>query len=344
MAKVLLITDQHFGIRNDSLVFASYYKKFYGEVVIPFIKSFNIKNVICLGDTFDRRKSINFNSLDLAKEMWFDPLQELGVKLTMLVGNHDIYYKNTVRVNAPKLLLQGYDNISIVDEPGDVNVAGLDIFMTPWICDENRASVLSKSETTAAKICMGHFEFNGFEAHPGHIMNHGIDHKDFVKFDRVFSGHYHSRSARDNVQYLGNPYQLFWNDYDSRRGFTIFDTETFETQFYRNPFKMFNKVYYTDDIDTSEFGQYEGKYVKLIVDKREDQTKFDKTVKALYDVGVADLKIIEDLSIDLENDSLELETEDTLTLLEQYVDETDYSDKLNIKKILKSLYTEACSI
>ena len=343
MAKILLITDQHFGVRNDSLVFSTFYRKFYSEVVLPFIKASKIKHVIALGDTFDRRKSINFNSLDLAKEMWFDPLHELGVELTMLVGNHDIYYKNTIRVNAPQLLLGEYDNIRIINEPQEVNVAGLDIFMTPWICDENRAEVLSKAETTACKICMGHFEFNGFEAHPGHVMDHGADHKDFEKFDRVFSGHYHSRSAKDNVQYLGNPYQLYWNDYDSRRGFTVLDTEDLSTQFYRNPYKMFNKIYYRDDIDISNFSEYEGKYVKLIVEDREDHVKFDKTVKALYDVGVADLKIVEDLAVELE-DSVELETEDTLTLLEQYVDETDFSDKLNIKKILKSLYTEACSL
>jgi DNA repair exonuclease SbcCD nuclease subunit len=343
MAEVLLITDQHFGVRNDSLVFATFYKKFYSEVVIPFIKASNIKHVIALGDTFDRRKSINFNSLDLAKEMWFDPLHELGVELTMLVGNHDIYYKNTIRVNAPQLLLGEYDNIRIIDEPQEVNVAGLDIYMTPWICDANREKSVSMAEETECTVCMGHFEFNGFEAHPGHVMDHGSDHKDFAKFAKVFSGHYHSRSAKDNVQYLGNPYQLYWNDYDSRRGFTVLNTENLTTMFYRNPFKMFNKIYYKDDLEIKDFSKYEGKYVKLIVEDREDHVKFDKTVKALYDVGVADLKIVEDLSVELE-DSVELETEDTLTLLEQYVDETDFSDKLNIKKILKSLYTEACSL
>jgi DNA repair exonuclease SbcCD nuclease subunit len=343
MAKILLITDQHFGVRNDSLVFSTFYREFYTNVVIPFIKKSKIKHVIALGDTFDRRKSINFNSLDLAKDMWFTPLHELGVKLTMLVGNHDIYYKNTIRINAPQLLLGEYDNINIINEPQDVNVAGLDIFMTPWICDENRAEVLSKAGSTECKICMGHFEFNGFEAHPGHVMDHGADHKDFAKFDKVFSGHYHSRSAKDNVQYLGNPYQLYWNDYDSRRGFTVLDTKDSTTKFYRNPYKMFNKIFYTDDIVIENISDYEGKYVKLIVEDREDHVKFDKIVKSLYDVGVADLKIVEDLSVELEG-NLELETEDTLTLLEQYVDETDFSDKLNIKKILKSLYTEACSL
>ena len=70
-----------------------------------------IDTIINLGDTFDKRRSINFMSLDAAKEMWFDPLKERNVKMHMLVGNHDIYYKNTLRVNAPTELLGEYENI-----------------------------------------------------------------------------------------------------------------------------------------------------------------------------------------------------------------------------------------
>ena len=69
--KILLITDQHFGVRNDNQYFIDHYKKFYGEVVLPFIDSHDISTVLALGDTFDRRRSINFMSLDAAKDMWF---------------------------------------------------------------------------------------------------------------------------------------------------------------------------------------------------------------------------------------------------------------------------------
>ena len=105
--KILLITDQHFGVRNDNQHFINHYKKFYNNIVIPFIKASGIKQIICLGDTFDRRRAINFMSLNEAKEMWFDPLRDMGIPMTMLVGNHDIYYKNTLRVNAPNELLRG---------------------------------------------------------------------------------------------------------------------------------------------------------------------------------------------------------------------------------------------
>ena len=83
--KILLITDQHFGVRNDNVHFINHYRKFYGEIVIPFIKASKIDTVINLGDTFDKRRSINYLSLNEAKQMWFDPLAEFGVQMLSLI-------------------------------------------------------------------------------------------------------------------------------------------------------------------------------------------------------------------------------------------------------------------
>ncbi|NBV29914.1 hypothetical protein EBS02_13040, partial [bacterium] len=237
--KVLVITDQHFGVRNDSLVYVDYYRKFYSNVVIPFIKKHKIKHVLCLGDTFDRRKSVNFNSLEAAKEMWFDTLETMGVQMTMLVGNHDIYYKNTLRVNAPSLLLAEYGNISIMDGPGEFLLGSLPVLGIPWICDDNRSRTYELLEESNAPLCVGHLEFNGFESIPGIVMEHGIDQQPFKKFDKVLSGHFHTKSNKGNIFYLGNPYELYWNDYQSPRGFHILDTDTLDLKFYRNPYTMF---------------------------------------------------------------------------------------------------------
>ena len=57
MSKVLLITDQHFGVRNDNLHYVERYHKFYTEVVLPKIDEEGITEILNLGDTFDRRKS-----------------------------------------------------------------------------------------------------------------------------------------------------------------------------------------------------------------------------------------------------------------------------------------------
>ena len=343
--KILLITDQHFGVRNDNQHFLNHYKKFYGEIVIPFIKKYGIDTVIALGDTFDKRRSINFMSLEAAKEMWFDPLNKMDVQMHMLVGNHDIYYKNTLRVNAPSELLDGYRNISVHTEPTTRIFDNLSILLLPWICDENYERTLEVVAESTAPVCMGHLELNGFEAHPGHVMERGMDPKHFSKFKKVFSGHYHMKSTKKNITYLGNPYQLYWNDYGCKRGFHVLDTETLKTTFYRNPFDTFHKLYYNGGVTLPDPEELAGAYVKLIVEDKGDYAKFDYAVKELQDMSLGDLKIIEDLSAELSNGSSVLETEDTMTLLDNYIDEIDLKvNKSNIKNVMRSLYMEASEL
>jgi DNA repair exonuclease SbcCD nuclease subunit len=283
-------------------------------------------------------------SLEAAKDMWFTPLQERGIRMDMLVGNHDIYYKNTLRVNAPSELLGEYDNIRIHTEPTTTDFYGLPILLLPWICDENRAEVLEEIESTEAKVCMGHLELNGFEAHPGHVMNSGMDANVFSKFKKVFSGHYHTKSTKKNVSYLGNPYQLYWNDYGCKRGFHVFDTETLKTTFYRNPFDIFHKLYYNAGVRLPDKNELHGAFVKLIVEEKDDYAKFDYVVKQLQDMSLGDLKIVEDLCIDEGSTSVE-ETEDTMTLLDKYIDGIDLKvNKSNIKTVMRSLYIEASEL
>ena len=343
--KILLITDQHFGVRNDNVYFIEHYKKFYGNVVIPFIEKLGIKEIINLGDTFDKRRSINYMSLDEAKKMWFDPITDLGCHMTSLVGNHDIYYKNTLRINAPTELLGEYENFDTVDKPTTLNYDGLDILMLPWICEENYDKTLRIITESEAPVCMGHLELNGFEAHPGHVMQTGTDMYVFQKFKKVFSGHYHTKSNMDNCYYLGNPYQLYWSDYGARRGFHVFDTETLRTTFYGNPYNTFHKLYYNNKLVAPSEEELEGTFVKLIVEDKGDYAKFDYNVRKLQDIGLADLKIVEDLSVNLEEGETTVETEDTLTLLDNYIDEIEVKvNKDNVKSVMRSLYMEASEL
>ena len=343
--KILLITDQHFGVRNDNVYFIEHYKKFYGNVVIPFIEKLGIIEIINLGDTFDKRRSINYMSLDEAKKMWFDPITDLGCHMTSLVGNHDIYYKNTLRINAPTELLGEYENVDTVDKPTTLNYDGLDILMLPWICEENYDKTLRILTESEAPVCMGPLELNGFEAHPRHVMQTGTDMYVFQKFKKVFSGHYHTKSNMDNCYYLGNPYQLYWSDYGARRGFHVFDTETLRTTFYRNPYNTFHKLYYNNKLVAPNEEELEGTFVKLIVEDKGDYAKFDYNVRKLQDIGLADLKIVEDLSVNLEEGETTVETEDTLTLLDNYIDEIEVKvNKDNVKSVMRSLYMEASEL
>jgi len=344
--KVAIITDQHFGMRKGSQIFHDYMKKFYDEVFFPFLDKNKITTVLDLGDTFDNRKSIDFWSLDWAKMNYYDPLASRGIQVYTVVGNHTAYYKNTLGINAIKLLLQEYENVHLIERPKTINVGGLDICFIPWICVDNETETYEEISNTSATIAMGHLELSGFEAHVGYYMDHGMSREVFSKFKKVFSGHFQHRSHSDNIYYLGNPYQMYWNDFGDVRGFHAFDTQTTNLKFIPNPFKMFEKIYY-DDTSTSpdeiDTDQYKDKFVKLIVEKRTNYYAYDSLIERLYQTGIHDLKIIDNTNEEI-NPSGDIEIEGTLSFLERYVEEIDYEDKDTLKSIIGSIYSESLQI
>ena len=114
--KIAIITDQHFGARKGSKEFHAYFKKFYDNVFFPYLEEHKIDTVIDMGDTFDNRRSIDLWSIDWAKETYFDRLQEMGITLHSIVGNHTAYYKDTNEVNAPSstTITSSYPVFSII--------------------------------------------------------------------------------------------------------------------------------------------------------------------------------------------------------------------------------------
>jgi DNA repair exonuclease SbcCD nuclease subunit len=263
----------------------------------------------------------------------------------MIVGNHDTFFKNTNEVNSPHLLLKEYDNIYAYSSPTEWGQDGLSILLMPWICTDNYQECMEALKISDAKVCFGHFEIAGFQMYKGHDNAEGFDPRLFSNFDLVCSGHFHHRSSRDNIFYLGNPYELTWADYDDPRGFHLFDTETKELEFIQNPFNIFTKIYYDDTKDigysTEDFAN---KHLKLIVVNKTDFYKFDQFVEKIYQSNPLELKIIEDMS-EFEADAVgevDVDLEDTMTLLSQYVDNLDTdADKDRIKTLMKTLYVEA---
>ena len=153
--KIALITDQHFGARNDSTRVHDYFQKFYNNIFFPTLEERGIDTVIDLGDTFDRRKYISFSSLKRAKDMFFDPLAEKNIKMHVLVGNHDAYYKNTLEINSVDLLMEEYDNITTYLRPEVIEIGNCEIMMVPWICDANEEETFVMADKTSAQVLLG---------------------------------------------------------------------------------------------------------------------------------------------------------------------------------------------
>ena len=342
--KIAIITDTHMGARKGSTHLHDYFELFYKNVFFPTLEEHGIDTIIHMGDVFDSRKSIDYQSLEWSRQVVFEPLKKY--KVYAITGNHDCYYKNTNYVNSPELLLTSYKNWEIYSSPIEINVGGLDILLLPWINSENYQTSVQAIENSKCKVAMGHLEINGFRATRGHMMETGMDVDVFDKFDVVYSGHFHTRSTNGKIHYLGNPYEMFWNDVNDTRGFHLFDTDTLIHTPINNPYKLFYNVYYEDtNYKLYNTSQLKNKIVKLIVRKKSDPKNFEKFIDKLYSSGIQDLKIIENFVIE-ESESFEIEEEEsTISILNRYIDESDIEfDKNVIKNIFQDLYRQACEV
>jgi DNA repair exonuclease SbcCD nuclease subunit len=344
--KVAIISDQHFGCRKNSKLFHDYFLNFYNKIFFPTLKQYGITTVIDMGDTFDSRKGIDFSALSWSKSNYYDKLSELNCNVYTIVGNHTSYYRNTNQVNAVDLLLREYSNVKIISDPTEVLLENLRVLFIPWINSENEMKTMKMISSTKAPVVMGHLELQGFRANTTTIMDQGMDSDIFKRFKKVFSGHYHTRSDNGTVFYLGNPYEMFWNDINDTRGFHIFDTETLEHIPVNNPYRLFYHIYYEDtQYQTFDVSEYENKIVKVIVRKKTDAQKFEKFIDKLYSSNIAEIKIVENFNIEEPENFEALESEDTISILNRYVNESEVNlDKSVLRNLIQEVYREACEM
>ena len=346
---IAIITDTHFGARNDNTNFSEYFYRFYEEQFFPYLKDNNIKTCLHLGDIMDRRKYVSYRTVKELRERFIQPFVDLGIELHVLVGNHDTYFKNTNEVNSvTELLGNRYDNIKIYAEPKEVVFDGLKILLLPWINASNHATTMKILEESKSDLCMGHLEIAGFEMMKGMKNEHGYDKSLFTKFDSVFSGHFHHKSDDGQIYYLGSPYEFYWSDYNDKKGFHVFRTEDRRLDRIINPRTIHKKIFYDDtttDYKTKDVLEYKDNYVKLIVVNKNDLYNFDLFLDKLLQADCHEVKVIEDFS-DMDansvSDDIIENSQDTMTLLGKYIKDLDTTlNKDKLINIQRQTYKEA---
>jgi len=349
--KIAILNDTHCGIRNSSDIFIEYQKRFYENVFFPYLIKNDIKQILHLGDYYDHRKYVNFKALNENRAHFLDKLREYGITMDIIPGNHDVYYKNTNELCALKELMGHYMNeINIIMEPKVMNYDGLDIALVPWINNQNYHEYTNFIQNCKAPILGAHLELTGFDMMKGVKNTHGMGTELFDRFEMVLSGHFHTKSSRDNIHYLGSQMEFTWADAHDHKYFHILDTDTRELKPVHNTETIFEKIMYNDaniDYNSIDVSHLKDKFVKVIVEKRENPFVFDRLIDRINQLGVHDLKIAEtfDEFTGANVDDEGISVEDTSELLNGYVDnvETDL-DKDKIKGIMRSLYVEASNM
>lgn len=346
--KIALITDSHAGIRSDHPAFHDYMKKFYDNVFFQYLDEHNIKTVVHCGDIIDRRKYININTANRLRKDLIEPALNRNIKWHQILGNHDVFFKNSNEISSFTELFNRYP-LNIYSKSTEVMFDETKILLIPWICDENREHTLKLMRKTNAQIVFGHLELQGFEMYKGSIMSHGDDPSLFGRFDIVCSGHYHHRSSRGNIHYLGSPAEFTWSDYNDPRGFHVFDTDTRELTFIKNNYNMFKKVWYNDKdqpiIDKIDVNEYSNCIIKVIVTEKNNPYLFDRFIDAIEKSNPIEIQIVEDhLNLGMEDDQdIVNEAESTIDICKKYIETRDLKgvDKEKLESTIIDLYHEA---
>jgi UDP-2,3-diacylglucosamine pyrophosphatase LpxH len=320
-----------------------------------FLRAQNIKNIICLGDLYDRKKYLNFVTADRCAVDFLEIVNK-EFQMDIILGNHDIYHKNRHDINSLDNQITGrYSNINVISSPITKTYDGTDILLLPWITDSNKDASIKAIDKTKAQIVMGHLELDGFEMDKGTFKHGGQDPNDFKKFEIVCSGHFHHKSSKNNIHYLGAAYEFNWSDWNDPRGFTIFDTKKRTLEFIQIPYNMFYMLMYDDSAQENEIKDFikntdisylKDKYVRLVVVKKNNPYLFDMYVDKFYKVSPQDLSIVESSTLFDDGEEIQdiSQSENTMTILNKYVDGLKMDeDASKIKEMLREIYLEAIS-
>jgi DNA repair exonuclease SbcCD nuclease subunit len=346
--KIAILTDTHAGARNDSQIFQRYHQRFFDDVFFPYVTEHKIKRILHLGDILERRKFINFNTLNSLNEYFLDKLDSAGLRMDLILGNHDVVYKNTNDLSGATELFEKHPSLHIHTKPVTLTIGGVKFAMVPWITKDNYEDSMKFIGKTPADICCGHFAFDGFEVMKGTKFEGGTEPKVVKNFDKVWSGHFHTKQKKGNIQYLGTPYQITWGDYGQKKGFHVFDTETRKLDFIENPLQIFIKLFYDDkendytDMTVSP-NEYHEKYLKIMVINKTQPYMFDQYLDTIDETNPSNITIVEDISdYEIGEDEIVNMSESTIEILNNHIDHLEFvEDKTFLKNLMKDLHTEA---
>lgn len=307
------------GARNSAPEFTRYFNSFFNDLLYPYMQERGIDTIVQLGDLFDDRNSLSLAGYEGSKSVWFDQLVDNDFMMITLLGNHDIRYRNTVRVNSQSLFLRAEypNNIHIVDHPETFTFDNVDMDIIPWICQGNQDMVSEKIRTSNSSFLAGHLELVGFELFRGMTAKHGQAASVFDRYEMVFSGHYHTSSRRGNILYTGTPYEMTWSDYGDPKGFWVLDTITKELEFVQNPDRMHHRLVYDNGCGVIDVA---GKIVKVSVKNKDDKLAYERFIKSIKEQNPFKLTIVDSTQVVNETVHTEVTGLDNKTFMRQFVE------------------------
>lgn len=331
--------DTHLGVKQGSDVMLKFQLD-YLESVFKYCEANDIGVIYQLGDFFDVRKYVYVNALMGVHDLM---MRYPDIEVHWAPGNHDQTTKTDLSLSAGYALAKMTPNFIAHREFYTQTIDGKKITLVPWLCPENELKWQSL-KNTGSDLVMGHFEISGFPFYQGVECEHGLSADDFKLFEQVASGHFHTRSKKGKIQYLGSPYHLTWADYKdgTNRGFDVFDTSTMTSTNVDNleSQSIFRTVDYHDGF-SGDIESLRGKIVHIKVHDKKNAQHYGDFIKLIDSVAMnfktSDLTLKEMMATATE----ELHTFDRLSQILEFVKAQDESIAEGLPEIITDLYNKA---
>lgn len=354
--KIIILGDVHFDVGNGNQTILENQLEFFNKQLFPYMRENNIKTIIQLGDLMDNRNKVSVNVSHYLKRDFFDVLKREGISLYTLIGNHDIYHKDTREIHSLELFDEIYDNFHIINDIRTLEIKDKKLLIVPWVLPDEKYNF---EDYLDSNYIFGHFETNGVEMVKG--INCNSSHAfgmDSFKGIKTFSGHFHLRRYYEtsNIFYVGTPSQINWSDYNEQKGFHVLDIPTGDLEFVENIVSTKHiKIILNSEEKTLDVLGFKD-ILKFKIDSKLDYSIFKKHKAKIYidKDNVFNKAIIEKLDTELQSYRIELlEKEDTEQELEEKTDSNSHIEfdvvsaiKENIKtdyqkQVFNDIYTEA---
>ena len=345
--KVALITDLHLGYKENTVQSKMMYETL--DWFFEYLNKNQIKHIFILGDIFNSRTNIDFMTIKNTYDHLINPLIKDEIDAFVLAGNHDCYYKNTNDVYSVELLFSHVKNLKLIkSQPESIVIGNTSFLLVPWMASDNHEKCMQCINESHDDYLLGHFEINGFTMIKGIQCRNGIPVDTFRKFKKVFSGHFHINDDKENICYIGTPYEKDWNDRNENKGFYVLDLNTDQYEYIKNENNFHITLEYNNGFNGS-IENLKDKNVKLIVNNIDKQSKFDKDILELQRVNPYKLQIIENTQTiltentdNINDQHVEFDINDNIKLLTDYTEktETDLNKKI-LTDTLIEIYNES---
>jgi len=321
--KNLIISDWH---HHNNDYFINYQLKLM-DSIINYVKKNNIDSVIDCGDTLDKRRIADIKLLNLFRDKHRELLDCVD-RYVVIRGNHDTYYKTSGTVNSLKIIYTD-DRYTLVDtDPLKIG----NLCFIPWIDSNNREMITKfvSENNNKNNYLFSHLSLSGFDI----PVSDQLYKSDYQNYQKVFSGHFHNRAERDNVLYVGNPYQKSFGEL-VKKGFHVFDDESGQIEFVENKADIFKIITINEDSNIDECVKgIKNRIIKVKINSI-DKSFINECINKINDLE-PHKSTITTSSVDI--DDIELKTDlSEDKIIDNYLESIQF-DEDNEKEIFKKIF------